>query len=128
MTSHEVESEECDAEGLIGAVILQAKVDLLSGDREIREEACWWIFFRVDRAPMSFLWCCEVMALDPVKFRETLYHTIPTYINECWQAFQQSDIDIVKAPLLTEAVLEPLAGSAVLPVQGYGAGIAEVAL
>jgi len=70
---------------LIAAIVLNAIKDAagfptMSGDgdrhirRQIIEEAREWLFTSQAMTPMSFLWSCEVLGLDPSLVRKNARH------------------------------------------------------
>ena len=64
-------------QSLVAAIIERARMDCLgircrNGTKaaRIRDEAREWFFFSNDTNGFSFLWCCDMLGLDPIAIRE----------------------------------------------------------
>lgn len=65
-------------QSLIAAVLERARMDCVgircrNGTKaaRIRDEARDWFFFSRDVNIFSFLWCCDMLGLDPLAIRHT---------------------------------------------------------
>lgn len=55
--------------------------DLFRGPEPERRAAFTWLYIAESQEPMTFLWCCEGLGLDPVGVREWAYRRRPALIH-----------------------------------------------
>ena len=70
-----------DSHRLLATSIHSAIDDLLTGPDAQRREAFQWLYGSDSRRPMTFLWCCDALGLDPIRLRAQCYARRPALLH-----------------------------------------------
>ena len=78
---------------LLLSSIQSAIDDLLHGHTQEQRDAFHWLYMAEENTPMSFLWCCDAIGLDPVRVRTQCHRLRPGRIQALHQDARSHDIN-----------------------------------